>query len=52
MCHDKISYSKKNVTVAQRIGLLKTKYVTVVVISVPKLIVGNIKTIFTEESKS
>jgi len=43
MCHDKISYSKKIVTVAHRIGLLGTKYVTAVAVSVPKLIVENIK---------
>jgi len=53
MCHDKISYSKKIVTVAHRIGLLGTKYVTVVVVSVSKLIVEYIKNNIysTEESK-
>ena len=31
LCHDKISYSKKTVTIANHIGLLGTKYVTAVV---------------------
>ena len=38
-----MSYCKKTVTVAHRIGLLGTKYVTVVVVSIPKLIVEYIK---------
>ena len=43
LSRQKMSYSKKTVTVAHRIGSLGTKYVTVVVVSIPKLIVEYIK---------